>query len=105
MEKLKQESIHIDDWIFERYNSKYNRLWEHMIQCGLLMIQIIVGYIFALIAIQSLKANTLFYSLLFVMGLLVLLSIVIGRIELEKLKTRNYLNSLIKHCQSNQCHP
>ena|SRR3989339_793751 len=101
MEKLKQESIHIDDWIFERYNSKYNRLWENMIQCGLLMIQIIAGYIFALIAIQSLKANTLFYSLLFVIGLLIVLSVVIGRIELEKLKTRNYLNSLIKRRQSN----
>ena len=102
MEKLKQELTHIDDWIFERYNSKYNRLWEHMVQCGLLMIQIIVGYIFALITIQSLKANTLFYSLLFVTSLLVVLSVAIGRIELEKLKTRNYLNSLIKRCQPNQ---
>src|SRR3989338_4852529 len=60
------KSIINDDWVFERFNSKYNRLWSQITACSSLLIQIIAGYVFAMMAIQVLQPPTLVYSLLFV---------------------------------------
>lgn len=83
------------DFIFERYNSKYNRLWGQINDCFLLMVQIIIGYIFALMALDSVSIVRWIYSFYFVTIILLFLSIIIGRLELERLKTKAYLNEFI----------
>ena len=97
MERQKLKSTLINDnWAFDRYNSKYNRLWGQIIDCGVLTVQIIAGYIFALMAIPSISMTTWVYSFSFVTIITMLLSLVIGRLEIERLNTRNYLNRFLK---------
>lgn len=90
------KSIINDDWVFERFNSKYNRLWSQITACSSLLIQIIAGYVFAMMAIQVLQPPTLVYSLLFVASIIIFLSLIITRLESERIKTRRLLANMLK---------
>lgn len=83
------------NWIFERYNSKYNRIWGQMNDFGLLMAQVAAGYIFALMAIENLPIDKFVYSFFFVALIILFLSILLGRLELERLRTKYLLNEFI----------
>ncbi|HLC65184.1 MAG TPA: hypothetical protein VJI46_03615, partial [Candidatus Nanoarchaeia archaeon] len=75
---------------------KYNRLWSQITACSSLLIQIIAGYVFAMMAIQVLQPPTLVYSLLFVASIIIFLSLIITRLESERIKTRRLLANMLK---------
>ncbi len=66
-----------------------------MTEIGLLTVQVVVGYIFALMAIESLSGTVFALSFFFITLVLFILTILIGRLELERLKTRNFLNNYL----------
>lgn len=103
MVKPKTVSPPIDgDWIFERYNSKYNRLWGQITDFIILIFQTTLGYIFAIMAIENLSLKVFAYSFILVVCILLLLCGVIGKLELERLETRNYLSN---HLKGQRPHP
>lgn len=95
-----------DSWIFERQNSKYNRLWQQMTDCCVLIAEIVVGYVFALMAIQSLSQSALVYSFLFIVFSLTILCAILGKLDYERLKTRCILDdAILVRRQPNQPQP
>lgn len=84
------------DLLFERYNSKYNRLWTQITDFVILACQTVLGYIFAIMAIEKLSQEIFVYSFIFVVISLVIFCAIIGKLELERLETKTYLNGLLK---------
>lgn len=83
------------DWLFQRYNTKYNRLWSQITSCGLLIVQLIAGYVFALMAIPSISSSVFVRSFGFLVSLVILLSIISARLDLERFRTKRRLNFLL----------
>lgn len=82
------------NWLFERFNSKYNRLWEQFTDVGLLIIQIVAGFIFALLAFDS-SPFIFQMALVLVVIILSFLCSLLSFVHMERLKTKNYLNKLL----------
>ncbi len=81
--------------IFESQNVRYNRLDDQISQCSFLMIQITVGYIFALMAIDSLSLFDIAYSVVIV-GITILLIINhLNRLDAKRVQTRRVLDRLM----------
>ena len=97
------------DIIFERLNSKYNRLWEQLTNISVLLIEVIVAYFLAVMAYETntpTKLITFNYITLLIFIIIIGVSLSLGRLELERTETKRdlvfFLNELEKTSHSNQ---
>lgn len=87
-----------EDRLFERLNSKYNRLWQQETSIGILMTEIVVGFLFASLTLDffnKLTSSLLPYITIAILGLLIVLSFGIGKLEFERTETKKWLSIFI----------
>jgi len=82
------------NYLFDRLNTKYNRLWQQLTDLFILEVQILAGYSFAVLAYNTSNINSI--TLLQVISLVVLFIFVLvgffmGRLELERVLTKRSL--------------
>ena len=94
------KAVSRDDLLFERHNSKYNRLWSQITDFMILASQTVLAYVFAIMAIADLSTEIFVYSFIFVVFVLMIFCVVIGKLELERLETKAYLNMLLRKCEN-----
>jgi len=97
MKKEKTNSLS-KDYLFERLNSKYNRLWEQMTSLAVLCIEIIAGFSFAVLAIGTSKPDTYIkmnYITLIIFVIILGLALCIGRLEYERTETKRGLLTFV----------
>ena len=87
--------------IFERLNSKYNRLWEQLTNIGILIIQIITAFLVGLLTYQSNAPKNIIsfnYVTLYIFAIIIGLSLAMGKLELERTQAKRdllyFLNKL-----------
>ena len=85
------------DYIFERYNSKYNRIWEQMTAISVLFFEILAVYFFALIALDNSPRQFLLvtYSTAFFVILTIFLALAVARLEFERTETKRELKPFV----------
>jgi|SRR3989344_3072589 len=79
------------DIIFERLNSKYNRLWEQITNVLILNVQIISAYFIGILAYNTSNPsnNIMFGSITLLVTIIIIgLSLATGRLELERTETK-----------------
>jgi len=102
---IKQQRLNYQkykDLIFERLNSKYNRLWGQLTNMSILFVQIIAGYVFGILAYDTSNVGSLTmfnYATLFVFAIVMGLSLAVGRLELERVKTRRDLKYFLERLE------
>ena len=97
-EERKHSLYREQDRFFERLNAKYNRLWEQETQIVVLVTEVIAGFSFAILAL-----NTSSYSsyksfkwvLMLIIILLSLLTLILGKIDFERF---GFLFLFRRHC-------
>lgn len=84
---------------FERLNSKYNRLWEQLTNIGILIIQVITGFLIGLLTYQGDTPQRIIflnYITLFIFTIIVGLSLAMAKLELERTQTKRDLLYLLE---------
>lgn len=80
---------------FDRFNSKYNRLWGQITDLGILSIQILTGYLFALLALNTNSPSRFLlinYTTLLVFIVVLVITLAMGRLEWERIITKRKLS-------------
>ena len=98
-EEKKPISSKEQDKFFERLNEKYNRLWEQETQIGVLIIGIIAGFSFSILAFDTRLpgADTrLSWGVRIAISILMLLTIAIGRLDFERTETKKWLGIFVE---------
>lgn len=81
--------------LFDRLNSKYNRLWEQITSLVILFIEVFTGYSFAILAVGKDNLILSIYVTLIIVVILIGIAIAIGRLFYEKADTKRGLLNFI----------
>ena len=86
------------DRFFEILNAKYNRLWEQETQLAVLIGEIIAGISFAIIAFDTtlpVAIERLSIAILIIIFLLGFVTLGVGEIDVERIKTKKWLGMFV----------
>ena len=92
MLRISQDHCHqFKEIIFDRLNSKYNRLWEQITAVSVLTIEVLVAYIIGILAYDASTTARLLrlnYASISIIGVTILLSLAVALLFYEKESTR-----------------